>query len=136
MPLEILLVLVVVGIVGIALLTHLSGRSISRRLSTPSDALAAWEREFPADPAWFATLAAGGHSALVEAQSGPGIVWVMGLDTTARPLAGARVQQTADGLDVRFPDFGAPRLRVHLDETSDISAWSAILTEETGSLPA
>lgn len=136
MPLQILLPMVVAGIAGIALLTHLLGLSRARILSNAEIARAAWDREFPDDPAVFAAVSSGGRAALIESSGGTGIVWVMGADTVARSLAGAAVVVAEDGLTIRFPDFAAPHVHVQLDESCDAEAWSALLAKGPEANPA
>lgn len=113
MPLSVLLVLVVAGIAGIALVLHLTGRS-DRLVMAPEDALAAWARHFPGDDAVEAMVSQDGHGALILSRAGPGLVWAVGADTVARRLRDFDVIETADGLSVRFRDFSAPRADLKL----------------------
>ncbi len=118
MSLPVLLTLVIGGIAAIALLLHLSGRS-KRRVMTPEDAHAEWHRHFPDDEIVEATVTPDGHAALILTRDGParagkGLVWAMGADTTARRLLDFDVTETATGLSVRFHDFTAPRVTLHL----------------------
>lgn len=115
MPLSVLLPLVVAGIGGIVLLLHLAGRS-ARLVLAPDVAIAAWNRHYPEDPALEAAPSADGAAALVVTETGTGLVWAMGADSTARPLRDFDVTETGRGLTVRFHDFTAPRVAVALDE--------------------
>ena len=129
MPLQILIPMVVAGIAGIALLTHLLGLSRAHVLREPEQALAAWAREFPDIRAYGASLSADGHAALIDTEAGPGLVWVMGADTVARPLDGSRVSAARRGVTVRFDEFGAPVVSIALNDRSDFEAWKALFTQ-------
>ena len=129
MPLEWMLALVAGGIAGIAALTWALGWSAPLRLGTPSEACRWWDRERPDRPARGAALAADGRAALIATEAGPGLVRVMGQDCTTHDLDGASIRAAPGGLDIRFPDFAAPRLRVRLDEGGDRAAWAALITE-------
>ncbi len=115
MPLSILLPLVACGIIGIAVILHLLGLSRAARLGDAGVAEAAWLREFPDAPPSRVILSHDHHAALIETKSGPGVVWAMGADTTARYLGGARIRRTAKGLRIDLPDFTAPHIRLRLD---------------------
>lgn len=115
MPLQLLAVLVVGGIGGIALLLHVLGLSRVHRFATPDEVRSAWADEFPTLPATRVILSADRTAALVETEHGPGIIWPMGADSTARLLTGARVTRRHDGLVIRLPDYTAPRIRLRLD---------------------
>ncbi|WP_227285418.1 hypothetical protein [Boseongicola sp. H5] len=114
MPLPLLLALVIGGIAAIAILLHLLG--CSRRLHFADDATIRreWARHFPDDTISATHVSDDGLSALVETDHGPGLVWVMGADSTAHRLAGATVTETARGLRIELHDFGAPGLTVSL----------------------
>ena len=107
MPLDVLLIMVVVGITGIVLLLHLCGRSRTPSLSD-ADMRREWARHFPDDPLTSLTLAQSGKSALVHSTQGPGLIWVFGADTVARPLHRAQLTQVPKGLRVTFNDPGVP----------------------------
>ncbi|WP_164659410.1 hypothetical protein [Tropicibacter sp. Alg240-R139] len=113
MPLEILLILVVLGIASIAVMLHLSGRSKRARLTAES-AGAAWERHFPDDQVTGVIAAQDGHAALVTTSAGVGLVWAFGADTVARHLVEVDLDDTTRGLRFRFSDFTAPSVRVAL----------------------
>jgi len=115
MPLSVLLPLVVCGIIGIAVMLHLLGLSRPARFEGPTRASAAWLREFPDATPTRVILSHDCHAALIETKGGPGVVWAMGADTTARPLRGARITRTGTGLRIDLPDFTAPHIRLRLD---------------------
>lgn len=113
MPLEILLILVIAGIAGIAVLLQLMGYS-EREPFTEESARAAWARQEPDIPAGRVDLSQDGMAALVETDRGLGVVWHMGVDTTAHWLDRPRLRPTRDGLRIGLGDFAAPAVRVRL----------------------
>jgi len=113
MPLSILLSLVIGGIAAIALLLHLSGRS-QRRVLSAEDARRDWNRHFPDDDIVDVTLAPDSHAALILTRQGPGLLWAMGADTAARRLRDFDLIETPKGLTVRFHDFTAPHVTLHM----------------------
>lgn len=113
MPLTLLLVLVIGGIGGIALLLHLSGRS-KRVVLTTASARAGWLRQFPDDRIIDVTVARDGHAALVATPDGPGLVWSFGSDTVARRLDGCSAEDTGRGLRLRLHDYTAPTVTLDL----------------------
>ncbi|SLN22030.1 hypothetical protein ROJ8625_00854 [Roseivivax jejudonensis] len=125
MPLEVLIALVVCGIAGIAILTHLFGLSSRSVFEDEAAARAAWLREFPQLSPGEVTLATDRHAALVTTRKGPGLVWSFGADTTARLLTGARVSRDARGLVIRLPDYSAPRIRLSLDD-DEAARWTTL----------
>lgn len=122
MPLEILLILVVGGIAGIALALHLAGLSRVPRFDAAS-ARAAWLREFPDDAVLDAAPSRDGHAARIEAASGRGIVWRMGADSAARPVAGAQSAASKDGLILHMRDYDAPKVRLKLSQ-EEAQTWA------------
>ncbi|MCF6430832.1 hypothetical protein [Leisingera sp. MMG026] len=125
MPLELLLALVAGGISAIAVILHLSGRS-ERAVLTTETARKAWLRHCPGDSIRDVLPAAGGHAALVAAQSGPGLVWAFGADTVARHLHAAAVSPSPAGLRFDFKDFSAPALSLALTGT-ERAHWQALI---------
>ncbi|MEQ8988062.1 MAG: hypothetical protein RID15_10025 [Marinovum algicola] len=126
MPLQILLPMVVIGIAGIVVLLHVLGRSELARFEDEDAARQAWLREYPDTPPTRVILSHDNHAALVETEYGAGVVWPMGMDTTARLLRGAAICRTKDGLLVDLPDFAAPRVRLRLnDDEADL--WPALM---------
>jgi hypothetical protein len=115
-PLTILLILVVGGIGGIALMLHFLGKSQPVVLSDDT-ARKAWLRLYPEDTVVDVTLSDTGHAALINTGHGLGLVWSFGIDTVARQLDGAEIVETANHLKIRFPDFSAPSVVISLKET-------------------
>ena len=113
MPLEILLVLVVGGISGIALALHMMGKSRVLHLNERS-ARAAWLRHFPESDVQSLTLSDNGKAALLQTSQGKALLWSFGADTVARPLGQFEVADKGHYLDLRFPDFAMPRARLAL----------------------
>ncbi|MCE8537826.1 hypothetical protein KBY27_10175 [Ruegeria pomeroyi] len=114
MPLEILLILVIGGISAIAIVLHLTGRS-ERAILRPETLQAAWLRHFPEDHVMGTLLAHDCHAALVETQSGPGLIWALGADTVGRHLRDYEIDEVSGGLTITFHDFTAPRVTLKLD---------------------
>lgn len=126
MPLQILLPMVVIGIAGIVVLLHMLGRSELARLEDDDAARRAWLREYPGTPPARVILSHDRHAALIETARGAGVVWPMGMDTTARFLRGATIRRTKDGLCIDLPDFTAPRIRLRLnDDEADL--WPTLM---------
>ena len=125
MPLHILIALVVGGITGIALLLHLSGRSHRSELTEVS-ARAGWLRQFPDDDILSITLASDAHAALIHTSQGQGLLWSFGADTVARRLVGSRARATGTGVEIRFPDYAAPRTRLRLN-AAERQVWLSLL---------
>ncbi|MHA7874809.1 hypothetical protein [Roseivivax sp.] len=122
MPLGILIALVVGGIAGIALLTHVFGFSAARRFADADEARAAFLREYPETRVDRVTLSADGAAALLETGDGPALAWAMGADTSARLLSEVRVEETPRGLRFRLPDMTAPCIDIAL-APEDRAAW-------------
>ena len=114
MPLEILIALVVGGIAGIAVLTHLFGFSRSRTFEDDASARAAFAREFPDIPIREVHLSADLRAALLQTGAGPALVWAMGADSCARLLSEIRAEEAKHGLVLRLPDVTAPQVRLTL----------------------
>ena len=116
MPLYILLLLVVGGISGVALLLHVLGKSKPVVLSA-NDARTAWLRLFPDDTISDIKIAENGRAALIATEHGPGLVWSFGIDTVARYLTDFSLSETKTRLKVKFHDFSAPKVSLTLTET-------------------
>lgn len=115
MPLAVLLPTVLIGILGIAAILHIMGLTAPRRLTGPTEALAAWEREFPEQDAIEAHLSADQKAALILLRTGEtGLVWCLGADTVARSLEGADFIETERGMDIYLHDMSAPHVSVAL----------------------
>lgn len=130
MPLPVLLLLVVGGIAGIAVLLHILGLSAPRRFISEADAKQAWLREFPLTKIRQVTLAQNASAAIIETSDGVGVVWPMGADSTARMVSGSQIRTTKSGLDVRLGDFTAPALRLDLPQ-DEAAKWHATLKDMT-----
>lgn len=128
MPLEILLVLVVGGIVGITLLLHLSGRSRIREL-TPENARSEWLRHAPDDVIIDVTLAHDRHAALVRTETGTGLLWCFGADTVARHLLDFDWLDHPKGIEIQFHDFATPKVVVRLDDF-ELPHWQQMMDPE------
>ncbi|WP_405117036.1 hypothetical protein L0Z64_16475 [Phaeobacter sp. BS23] len=115
MPLEILIAMVLVGIIVIAILLHLTGRS-APVLMTCETAAKAWARHDPDSRIHDAQPSTLGHAALIDTDNGLGLVWCFGADTIARPLAGCSLMDHPKGFRVRFSDFATPSVLLHLSD--------------------
>ncbi|WP_170762214.1 hypothetical protein [Ruegeria lacuscaerulensis] len=115
MPLEILLVLVVGGIVGITVLLHLTGKSRIRAL-TPESVRSEWLRHAPDDDIIDITIAHDRRSALIRTETGNGLLWSFGADTVARHLLDFDWLEHPEGFEVQFHDFSTPKVIIRLDE--------------------
>ncbi|MCB1334711.1 MAG: hypothetical protein KDK26_13955 [Roseivivax sp.] len=128
MPLHILGPLVVIGIAGIVVLVHLLRLSAPSRFDTEETARRAWLREFPGTAVRKVRLSQAGDAALVETESGAGLVWAFGADTVARPLAGAKADAGPRGLTLRLPDYTAPRIHLPMPP-EEAARWRARIEE-------
>ena len=126
MPLQILLPMVVIGIAGVVILLHMLGRSELARFEDEDAARLAWLREYPGTPPTRVILSHDRHAALIETAHGAGVVWPMGMDTTARFLNGADIRRTGDGLRIDLPDFAAPRIRLRLED-DEAELWPTLM---------
>ncbi|MBK0327669.1 hypothetical protein I5535_10190 [Rhodobacteraceae bacterium F11138] len=120
-----LLIVVIGGIGSIILLLHLTGRSRKREL-TPEDARTAWHRHFPEDQIHDVIVSRDGHSGLVTTDQGPGLIWSFGADTAARHLRNFDFVEKTNGQAIRFHDFTAPRVDLHLAEP-ELDRWRQIM---------
>lgn len=125
MPLEILLILVVGGIAGIAALTWLAGLARPRQLDE-ADARREWARHFPDDMITSVWISHDQRAALVMAEEGPGLLWVMGADTVARHLMDFDLIDEPHGLSVNFHDYTAPAVHLHLDADERL-VWQKLM---------
>ncbi|SHI96909.1 hypothetical protein SAMN05444000_10470 [Shimia gijangensis] len=128
MPLHILGPMVVIGIIGIAVLLHLMGRTAPRTLTNETDALAAWKRAFPNSVPVSALLSNDRKAALVTTHNNTGLVWCFGDDTVARGIKRAAVRETSKGLSFDMPDFAAPHVDVVLREPN-LSTWKTLVND-------
>ncbi|MCT4608341.1 MAG: hypothetical protein N4A70_03960 [Pelagimonas sp.] len=128
MPLHILIALVVIGISGVALLTHLLGMSQPHRFDSDRDARDAWLREFPEIDIRSVSRCQSGTAALIDTVQGPGLVWPMGQDTTARLITGASYTASGDRLTLHLPDYAAPKVQLRLTQ-DEIRSWTQTISE-------
>lgn len=126
MPLEILLIMVVVGVSLVTLMLHLSGRSAQTVLSA-EDARSAWHRHFPDDEVRQVLVSRDNHAALVLTSGLSGLLWSFGADTVARHLLDFDIMETEHGLRVEFHDFGTPGVSLLLDP-QDRARWEKLMT--------
>lgn len=125
MSLSILLMLVIGGIAGIALLLHLTGKS-KLRLMDSEDARAAWHRHVPDDAVQQVIVAEDGHAALILTDQGPGLVWSFGIDTVARHLLDFDLIDDGQTLNVIFHDYTAPKAILHLTD-AERQHWQSLM---------
>ncbi|MEO1139305.1 MAG: hypothetical protein AAFW87_07605 [Pseudomonadota bacterium] len=130
MPLSILIPMVILGIAGIAVLLHVLGLTRPASFDTQEDASRAWLREFPEHHTTRVVLSHDRHAALVETAQGPGVVWAMGADSTARFLNGAQIARTRKGLRIALPDYTAPRIHLTLD-ADEADQWPSLMERQT-----
>lgn len=122
MPLNILLILVVAGIAGIAALTWVLGHGRRAEIADEDHLRALWDADNPADPARDAILCRSRHAGLIETAAGHGIVWAFGADFVTRPLDGARLHDTGRRLVLHLPDYTAPKIALDLTE-EETALW-------------
>lgn len=127
MPLIVLLVLVVGGIVGIAVLLHLIGLS-KAKVFDQSSARAAWLREWPQACVQDIDLSQDHRVALIHSTHGPGLVWAMGADSAARLAKKVEISPHERGLFVSLNSFDAPRIKANLSP-QQVSTWRRVLME-------
>ncbi|WP_425097605.1 hypothetical protein [Tropicibacter sp. S64] len=123
MPLHLLVPLVVGGIFAIMIATVVMGMNKPRRFESEADARYAWEREFPQIEVKALALSRAGNAALVDTMIGPGLVFAIGADSTARLLSGTRTTRTENGLTLHLPDYTAPTVHLALDP-EEASVWA------------
>jgi len=124
MPLEILLIVVAAGMIGITLMLHLAGQTRAFEISDEETARRQWQRHFPDDDIREITLAPGNRVALVKTAQGPGLLWSLGADTVAYHMAHPRVRPCRQGLRVEIGDFAAPAVTLRLPP-EERARWAA-----------
>jgi hypothetical protein len=127
MPLGLLVLMVVVGIAGIALLLHLTGHSRAFEIADEATARREWQRHCPDEEVRAVLLAANHRAALVETDRGRGLLWSFGADTAAQHVAQVEVADRPDGLILRLGSFTAPAVRLSLSP-EERAAWRTRLT--------
>ena len=129
MPLELLLILVLGGIAGIAGLLHVLGKS-ARTVLDANSARAAWVRQFPDTPVDDVSVSRDGHAALVRTRHGMGLVWAFGADTVARRLQDFELAAQGTALRVRFHDYTAPGVTLH-QSPHERDTWQSLMRPRT-----
>lgn len=122
MPLEILLPIVILGISGIVILTHILGYSRRFTITDETTAIREWHHHWPEDRVLHLRIADDGLSALVITTRGAGLLRSFGADTVAHRIKAATL--THDGLRLDFGDFGTPPTRISLP-TDDLPLWQS-----------
>ncbi|MBI1220567.1 MAG: hypothetical protein GC186_18705 [Rhodobacteraceae bacterium] len=130
MPLGLLVLLVAVGIAGIAVLLHLTGHSRAFEIDSEATARREWHRHCPEDEVRAVLVAANHRAALIEGAQGRGLLWSFGADTTAQQFDRVEVTDRPDGLILRLGSFTAPAVRLHLSP-EERAQWRARLTGAT-----
>ena len=125
MPLTTLLILVVFGIAGAVLLTHLFGWSARRTFADEVEALALYQADEPGAGAEAALLSDDRAVALIRTAQGPGVAATLGIGGLTRPAP--RIEEARGGLRLRLDDPGAPAI---LFRTKDPAAARAFLEGE------
>lgn len=127
MPLTLLLILVIGGIAGIAVLTIALGLGQRAQLRDAAHLRAVWDADNPDMPSASAHLSATGHAGLIErADGGLGIVWAMGADFATRPLTGAQIRSRRGRNVISTGDFTAPRIRLNLS-IDEARTWAGLI---------
>ncbi|KDB05362.1 hypothetical protein U879_02090, partial [Defluviimonas sp. 20V17] len=114
MPLEILLIVVAAGMIGITLMLHLAGQTRAFEIADEETARGEWLRHFPDDEIHEVTLAPGNNAALIRTAQGPGLLWSLGADTVAYHMAHPSARACRKGLRVEIGDFAAPAVTLRL----------------------
>lgn len=123
MPLDILLIVVAAGMIGVTLMLHLTGHTRAFEIADEGVARREWMRHHPDDEIREIALAPGGRAALVQTSLGLGLLWSLGADTVAYHLTRPRVARRPDGLRIDTGDYAAPRVTLRLPpEARD--AWA------------
>lgn len=130
MPLEVTLIIVVVGISATVLLVHLMGWSQKRHIAGLKDAQAIWDDFYPEETIRDILESDDETVALLTLESGAtGLIWALGDEAVVRLLRDRKpVEETATGLCIRLGEFTATRVDVPLADPAERSHWTAILT--------
>jgi len=138
-PLPILLGLIVVGIAGAVLFTHLLGWSAPARIADAQAALDRFQLDYPEAEPVRSWVAADGSAALLQLSEDIGLVIVLGDRTVVRrlgpgALASVRTDPTHTHLQLRDPGF--PRASLPLADSDEREAWLAELSPCVQVVPA
>jgi len=128
MPLHLLLPIVVLGVLGVALLLHMLGKSKRIVMLNADEVRALWLRQFPNATVLTVDIADAGHQAMVQTTDGPGIAWAMGADVACRLTGNASINENSKGLSILLGDYSAPKVRIALSDPQTRQHWLAILT--------
>ncbi len=128
MPLEVMASIVVVGLLAVYVMMRVMKFDQKLVLADEAIARAEWGADNFTAPAEVVIVAQSGQAALVRSRRGWGVLWVMGLDATSHDLAGADVQAHPKGLILKFHDFAAPSVVLHLTP-DEATAWRAQIEE-------
>jgi len=127
-PLEILLPLVILGIVGAVILIGLLRLTPDLVIETPDQAAALWAHFNPDIPAGTVHLNANRSHALIETPKGLGVVWSFGADPVTRLLhKGWSMTETAKGVRLITHDFTAPVIDIPLPHEVQRKEWRVLL---------
>jgi hypothetical protein len=113
-PLHLLVPSVVFGVVLVIGLTWAAGWTELAALDE-SSALERWSFDHPESVVQRVVVARDRRAALVRHGSGTGLVFVVGDRWATRDVRAATAELTADGVLLRFPEFGNPRVMIGLD---------------------
>lgn len=121
MPLEIIAIMVIGGIVGIALLLHFTGHSQPFAITDAETARREWLSHRPDDR--IRALHLSGGAALVLTEAGPGLLRPFGADTIAHRIT--YMTKAPRGLRIGFGDVAAPDVTLAMPD-SDAADWLKI----------
>ena len=138
-PLPILLTIIVVGIAGALLFTHLLGWSQPARIADAQAALARFRLDHPEAVCSHSWVAADGSAALLQLDDKIGLVFVIGDRMAVRKLgsgslASVRTDPTHAHLKLRDPGF--PRASLPMPASDERQAWLTRLSTCVQAIPA
>jgi len=128
MPLIVLLPVVIFGILGIAVLLHLMGKSTRLALVNEDQVRQIWQAQYPNSTIRRVHLASTRTQALLETATGIGLVWSMGIRAACRELPLAPVvSKTPSGFDISTGDYTAPKQVFRFDDPKEAAHWLSIV---------
>lgn len=126
MDLTLLAGLVVGGVSLIALVTHLTGGTVTASIESSDEARRLWALDYRSTPVEV-QLSDDHHAALLSFHDGStGVLFALGDNVVARTLGASavrRVHVRDDGLRIALSDFGAPTIRVTLRDGTVRASW-------------